>query len=204
MAVHKESPMRYLLGTHRASWFEPLHHRHHFGECAVGSQFSCLEYEEKVPIFSAPSPGERWRAFLPRLLCIGDAGSLNATSAYKAVAKRWASAGSKARAERWVPVGRSKTGLRLDVSRFMPPTHESPDYFRALNSPGESVAATTILVPGKKHNFKLTGVKVRRREFIASFASSTRKELRAEREASRSPWQPVHVANTASGESRCT
>ena len=106
--------MRYRIGTQRASWSQPLHSRYHIGEHAVRSQFSALEDEEEEWTFSAPTPGQRWRAFLPRLSCIGDDGFLSTTSAYTAIAKRWSSAGSKARAERWVPVGRSKTGLRLD------------------------------------------------------------------------------------------
>ena len=40
----------------------------------------------------------------------------------------------------------------------------------------------------RKHKTKLTAVKVGRREFIASFASSTRKELPAEGEVLRGPW----------------
>ena len=72
--------------------------------------------DEEVSIFSAPSPGQRWRAFLPLARCIGGNGALNGTNAYMVFAKRWARAGSKTRAKRWVPVGRSKTGLRLDSS----------------------------------------------------------------------------------------
>jgi len=106
--------MRYLIGTQRASWSQPLHSRHHIGEHGVRSQFRALEDQEEVWIFNAPTPGQRWRAFLPRLLCIGNSGFLSATSAYTAIAKRWSSAGSKAPAHRWVPVGRSKTGLPLD------------------------------------------------------------------------------------------
>src|SRR5579863_6009121 len=106
--------MRYLLGTQHASCSQPLHSRYHIGEHAVRSQFSALEHGEEVWIFSTPTPGQRWRAFLPCLLCSGDDGFLNTTSAYTAVAKRWSNARSKARAERWVPVGRSKTGLPLD------------------------------------------------------------------------------------------
>jgi hypothetical protein len=92
--------MRYLLGTHRASGSRPPHSRYYISEQAVRSQFSSLKIEAAVSTFSAPSPGQRWRAFLPRLLCIGDIEFLSATSAYTAIAKRWSSAGSKARAER--------------------------------------------------------------------------------------------------------
>jgi hypothetical protein len=106
--------MRYLIGTQRASRSQPLHFRHHIGEHAVQSQFRALEDQEEVWIFSAPTPGQRWRAFLPHLLCIGNGGVLSATSAHTAIVKRWSSAGSKAPAHRWVPVGRSKAGLPLD------------------------------------------------------------------------------------------
>jgi hypothetical protein len=106
--------MRYLIGTRLASWSQPLHSGYDIGEHTVRSRFSALENEE-VWIFSAPTPGQRWRAFLPRLLCTGDDGFLSTTSAYRAIAKRWSKAGSKAGAERWVPVGRSKTGVRLDL-----------------------------------------------------------------------------------------
>jgi hypothetical protein len=108
--------MQYLLGTHGASGSRSSHSRYYISEQAVRSQFDALEVEADVSTFSAPSPGQRWRAFLPRLSCIGDTEFLSATSAYTAIAKRWSSAGSKARAERWVPVGRSKTGLRLDLA----------------------------------------------------------------------------------------
>jgi hypothetical protein len=107
--------MRYLLGTHRASWSQSLHSRHRIGEHVVRSPFIGLEDEDEVWTFSAPTPGQRWRAFLPHLSCIGDNGFLSATCACAAIAKRWSSAGSKARAERWVPLGRPRTGLRLDL-----------------------------------------------------------------------------------------
>ena len=107
--------MRYRIGTQRASWSQPLHSRYHIGEHAVRSQFSALVDEDEVWTFSAPTSGQRWREFLPRLSCVGDDGFFGATSAYTAVAKRWSSAGSKARANRWVPVGRPKAGLRPDL-----------------------------------------------------------------------------------------
>jgi hypothetical protein len=107
--------VRYLIGTQRSSWSQPLHSRYHIGECAVGSLFRGLEDQEEVWVYRAPTPGPRWRAFLPRMSCIGGDGFLSTTGAYTAIAKRWSNAGSKARAERWVPVGRSKTGLRPDL-----------------------------------------------------------------------------------------
>jgi hypothetical protein len=107
--------MRYLLGTHRASWSQSLDSRHRIGGHVVRSPFIGLEGEDEVGTFNAPAPGHCWRAFLPHLLCAEDGGFLSATSAYAAIAKRWSSSGSKARAQRWVPVGRPKTGLRLDL-----------------------------------------------------------------------------------------
>jgi hypothetical protein len=106
--------VRHLIDTQRSSWSQPVHSRYHIGEYAVGPQFLGLEDQEEVWAFRAPTPGQRWRAFLPRMSCIGDDGFLSTTSAYTATAKRWSNAGSKARTERWVPVGRSKIGLRLD------------------------------------------------------------------------------------------
>jgi hypothetical protein len=108
--------MRYLIGTQRASWTQPLHSRYYIGEHAARSQFRAVEDQEEVWIFSAPTPGQRWRAFLPCLLYVGNDGFLSTTSACMAIAKRWSNAGSKARADRWVPVGRSKTGLRAGTS----------------------------------------------------------------------------------------
>jgi len=105
--------MRYLLGSHRAFWSQTLRSRDPMGEHAVRSPFSALEEEDEVWTFTASTPGQRWRAFLPRVSRVSDDGFFGATTAYAAIAKRWSR--SKARAERWVPIGRSKTGLRLDL-----------------------------------------------------------------------------------------
>jgi len=67
--------------------------------------------------------------------------------------------------------------------------HEPRRLFPTPSRRARSVDATVILGSKEKHKYKLTAVKVRVREFIASFASSTRKKLLpAEGEALRGPW----------------
>jgi hypothetical protein len=92
--------MRYQFGTHHASWSQPLHSQYHIGEHPGRLPFIGLEGKHDKWTFSSPTPGQRWRAFLPHLSGIGDDGFLSATTASMAIAKRWSISGSKARAYR--------------------------------------------------------------------------------------------------------
>jgi hypothetical protein len=63
---------------------------------------------------SPASSGQRWKAFLPHTLFIGKSVSLDGNSAYSVIAATWSRGRSKAGDRPWVPVGRSRSGLRLE------------------------------------------------------------------------------------------